>query len=110
MLLAKTLVKQIIPNATVYDAINGKEAVKKFSILKPDLILMDVEMPVMNGYQATQEIRKMSFGTLVPIIAITAGIVIGEKEKCLNVGMNDYASKPIVKDTLQTIISKWIRI
>lgn len=110
MLLAKTLIKQIIPNATIYEAINGKEAVEKFSILKPDLILMDVQMPVMNGYEATQEIRKMPLGTHIPIIALTAGIVIGEKEKCLNVGMNDYASKPIVKETLQTIISKWIKI
>ncbi|MEC4005827.1 PAS domain S-box protein [Flavobacterium sp. SUN052] len=108
MLLAKTLVKQIIPNVTIFEAINGKEGIEKFKILQPDLILMDVQMPIMNGYEATQEIRKIKKGEHIPIIALTAGTVVGEKEKCLEVGMNDYASKPIIKEALETIISKWI--
>ena len=109
MLLAKTLIKQIIPNGTVFEAINGQEAVEKFEVLNPDLILMDVQMPVMNGYEATQEIRKTPKGQHIPIIALTAGTVIGEKEKCLEMGMNDYASKPIIKEALETLISKWIK-
>ena len=75
MLLAKTLIKQIIPNATIYEAENGKKAVEKFEILEPDLILMDVQMPIMNGYEATQEIRKTPKGKHIPIIALTAGTV-----------------------------------
>jgi CheY-like chemotaxis protein len=109
MLLAKTLVKQIIPNGTIYEARDGKEGVDKFIMLKPDLILMDVQMPVMNGYEATKEIRSLKNGEHIPIIALTAGTVIGEKEKCIEVGMNDYASKPILKEVLENTINKWIK-
>lgn len=110
MLLAKTLVKQIIPNCSIYLANNGKEAVEKFEIIQPDLILMDVQMPEMNGYESTVHIRKIEKGKHIPIIAITAGTVMGEKEKCLESGMNDYTSKPIIKDTLEKIITKWLKI
>ena len=108
MLLAKTLVKQIVPNASIYEAENGKIAVDNFEIIKPDIILMDIQMPIMNGYEATTEIRKLNSGKQTPIIALTAGTVMGEKDKCLEAGMNDYASKPIVKEILEAIILKWI--
>ncbi|WP_396147904.1 PAS domain S-box protein, partial [Flavobacterium sp.] len=109
MLLAKTLIKQIIPNGTIFEAENGKIGVEKFNILHPDIILMDVQMPIMNGYEATQEIRKTTKGRHIPIIALTAGTVVGEREKCLEVGMNDYASKPILKEVLEGIVSKWLK-
>lgn len=108
MLLAKTLVKQIVPNATIYEAENGKLAVEKFDIIKPDLILMDVQMPIMNGYEATEAIRNKAKGKFVPIIALTAGTIVGEKEKCLEAGMDDYLSKPIIKEILQTKVTKWL--
>lgn len=108
MLLAKTLVKQIVPNATIYEAENGKSAVEKFEIIKPDLILMDVQMPIMNGYEATEAIRNRTKGQFIPIIALTAGTIIGEKEKCLEAGMDDYLSKPIIKEILQTKVIKWL--
>lgn len=108
MLLAKTLVKQIIPNATIYEAENGKLAVEKFEIIKPDLILMDVQMPIMNGYEATEAIRNRTKGQFIPIIALTAGTIVGEKEKCLEAGMDDYLSKPIIKEILQTKVIKWL--
>jgi PAS domain S-box-containing protein len=109
MLLAKTLVKQIIPNTTIIEAENGQIGIDKFNILHPDLILMDVQMPVMNGYEATKEIRKTKKGKHIPIIALTAGTIIGEKEKCLESGMDDYTSKPIIREVLETILSKWIK-
>jgi len=109
MLLAKTLIKQIIPNGTIFEAENGKIGIDKFNILHPDLILMDIQMPIMNGYEATQEIRKTTKGRHIPIIALTAGTVVGEREKCLEVGMNDYASKPILKEVLEGIVSKWLK-
>jgi CheY-like chemotaxis protein len=109
MLLAKTLIKQILPNATIIEAVDGQDAVGKFQQHAIDIVLMDVQMPVMNGYVATQRIREMQ-KMHIPIIALTAGTVIGEREKCLEVGMDDYASKPIIKDTLEMIIAKWVKV
>jgi PAS domain S-box-containing protein len=109
MLLAKTLIKQILPSSLILEAFDGQEAVEKFKNIPIDIIFMDVQMPVMNGYEATKQIREMQT-THIPIIALTAGTVIGEKEKCLEAGMDDYASKPIVKNTLEEIIANWIKV
>ena len=108
MLLAKTLLKQIVPNVSLFEAFNGQEALKTVAIINPDLILMDIQMPLMNGYEATQEIRKIKKFQEVPIVALTAGIVVGEKDRCLDVGMNDYVSKPIIKKYLEEVILKWL--
>ncbi|MGV3696311.1 PAS domain S-box protein [Flavobacterium sp.] len=108
MLLAKTLVKQIVPNATIFELENGKDAWQKTMEIVPDLILMDIQMPIMNGYDSTLEIRKMPRGEKIPIIALTAGTIVGEKEKCIEYGMNDYIPKPIDKELLIKIISEWI--
>ena len=64
-----------------------------------DIILMDMEMPVMNGYEATTFIRK-ELNIDIPIIAMTANTMAGEKEKCLQLGMNDYITKPLDADLL----------
>jgi len=109
MLLAKTLIKQILPNCTIIEACDGEEAVAKFQESNVDLILMDVQMPNMNGYEATRKIRGLQTKK-IPIIALTAGTVIGEREKCIVVGMDDYASKPIIKETLEQVIAKWVAI
>jgi CheY-like chemotaxis protein len=69
---------------------------------------MDIQMPEMNGYEATEEIRKIDNQKDTPIIALTAGTIVGEKEKCLQAGMNDYIPKPIEKENLKKNISKWI--
>ena len=108
MLLAKTLVKQIVPNISIFELSNGKEALDKIDLINPDLILMDIQMPILNGYEATLGIRKMEHFKHLPIIALTAGIVLGEKERCLEAGMNDYVSKPIIKEELQNVILKWL--
>ncbi len=109
MLLAKTLIKQILPNATLIEAIDGQDAVGKFQLNDIDIVFMDVQMPVMNGYVATKKIREMQTRH-IPIIALTAGTVVGEREKCIEAGMDDYASKPIIKDTLEMIIAKWVNV
>ncbi len=108
MLLAKTLMKKILPNSIILEAADGQEAVDQFRLKPIDIIFMDVQMPVMNGYQATMKIREIQT-THVPIIALTAGTVMGEREKCLEAGMDDYASKPIVMTKLEEIISTWIK-
>lgn len=89
-----------------YDlALNGAEAVKKAGETVYDVILMDIEMPEMNGYEATAAIRH-ELKSDVPIIAMTAHAMAGEKEKCLEAGMNGYVSKPIRENLLfETMIS-----
>ena len=108
MLLAKTLLKQIIPNAYIIELENGKKALETITSQMPDLILMDIQMPIMDGYEATQEIRKIPNTENLPIIALTAGTSIGEKEKCISHGMNDYISKPFNKDLLKKTIGQWM--
>ncbi|MFV8372301.1 PAS domain S-box protein [Flavobacterium sp. LB2P74] len=108
MLLAKTLVKKIIGNCTVFEAKDGNEAVEIYKKEQPDLILMDIQMPNKNGYEATAEIRQLKDAQNIPIIAITAGIMVGDKEKCLEAGMNDYLPKPIIQLDLEKIVYKWL--
>lgn len=81
---------------------NGKEALDKFGLSNYDLILMDVQMPVMDGFLATKKIREIeaSTGSFTPIIAITANAMSGDREACLAAGMNDYISKPFQVDLL----------
>lgn len=108
MLLTKVLVKKLIPNSIIIEAENGQIAIEKFQIENPDIILMDVQMPVLNGYEASIEIRKTN--QQIPIIAITAGIIQGEKEKCFEHGMSDYISKPIDKEVFNTILLKYLSL
>ncbi len=81
---------------TIDVANNGKEALDKFGTTKYDIILMDIQMPVMNGIVATKKIRELesSSNTHTPIIAITANALSGDEETCMAAGMNDYISKP----------------
>ncbi|TGK86894.1 PAS domain S-box protein [Leptospira noumeaensis] len=106
--LMKNFIKRILPEVKILEAQNGEEAISVFQSEPPTLILMDIQMPVMNGYDATKEIRKLESGKTLPIIAVTAGIIAGEKEKCLGIGMNDYISKPVQKENLKQILLKWL--
>ena len=82
---------------TVTIANNGMEAIALFKKEIFDLILMDVQMPLMNGYEATQQIRSLenNTGKHIPVIGLTANAMKGDKEKCLEAGMDDYVSKPV---------------
>jgi CheY-like chemotaxis protein len=92
--------KNLVKNVDV--ANNGKDALDKFGSTKYDLILMDIQMPIINGIIATKKIRELesSSNTQTPIIAITANALSGDKETCLAAGMNDYISKPFQVDLL----------
>jgi PAS domain S-box-containing protein len=107
-LLAKVIVGRITPNARIIEAANGQEAVQKYIQTQPDLVLMDIQMPIMNGYEATQRIREIERGRRVPIIALTAGTVKGEREKCLEAGMDDFLTKPIVEGSINLLFRKWL--
>jgi CheY-like chemotaxis protein len=107
MLLAKTLLKRIIPDCEIIEAVDGNDAIDKYVNEHPELVLMDVQMPNKNGYDAASDIIKLRGAKNTPIIAMTAGILIGEKEKCFEVGMDDYMPKPIIIADLMRILHKW---
>ncbi|REA63032.1 hybrid sensor histidine kinase/response regulator [Dyadobacter luteus] len=107
MLLTQTIVKRILPNATLLKALNGLQAVDTCKEVWPDLVLMDMQMPEMNGLEATRQIRLMNKGTL-PIVALTAGTLKEEREKCLAAGMDDFIAKPIIEKVLRATLSNWL--
>jgi PAS domain S-box-containing protein len=109
MLLAKTIVRRIAPNATIFEAKNGLEALELYKNTNIDIILMDIQMPVMNGYEATKKIRGVKQNIHTPIIALTAGNVKGEKEKCFAAGMDDFISKPVVAHTIALSLKRWLK-
>ncbi len=90
----------------------GKQAVDCFAVGAFAILLMDVQMPVMDGLQATKHIREIerkSEGTTrIPIIALTAESMSGDRQKCLAVGMDDYIGKPIDGEKLKSALTKWI--
>jgi two-component system sensor histidine kinase/response regulator len=94
---------------TVEVAENGKKAVEKFveEPNKYDVIFMDIQMPELNGFDATKLLREKGFNR-IPIIAMTANAMKGDREKCLEVGMNDYIAKPIKREIVFEMLRKWV--
>ncbi len=95
----------------VDEAFNGLEALEALKDKNYDLVLMDIQMPEMDGYEATSRIRSGDANVLsptVPIIAMTAHAMQGDKEKCLAAGMDDYVSKPINIEALTKVLLKWL--
>lgn len=89
---------------------NGEEAIKAAANRSFDLILMDCRMPICDGYEATEAIRKLesSSGRHIPIIGVTACAMEGDREKCLAAGMDDYFTKPLTLDAFKELVQRWL--
>ena len=87
-------------------AASGHEAIQKAQELSPDLILMDIRMPVMDRYEATRRLR--GDGWEGPIVALTAHSMRGDRERCLDVGCNDYLTKPVSQARLFTVLKQYL--
>lgn len=109
MFVRKLLKKLGVERIQLADS--GQEAYEYAQTCIYDIILMDCQMPGLDGFDTTQLIRKMHKGRNLhtPIIAVTANAMKGDREKCINAGMDDYISKPIKPDTLHKVISKWLK-
>ena len=86
---------------------NGAEAVEAVQHGRYDLVLMDCQMPVMDGFEATRRIRG-SVHPGIPIIAVTADAMPGDRDRCLSEGMNDYLAKPVELELLTDVLAKWL--
>lgn len=88
---------------------NGKEALEQLE-LNPDIVLvvMDIMMPEMDGYEAMSEIRKQERFTGLPVIALTAKAMKEDREKCIKAGASDYLSKPVDIDRFFSLMQKWV--
>lgn len=98
-----TLIKAILKDYNLLHAWNGQEAIELYRKYHPDMILMDLKMPIMDGYQATQEIRKDN--TIIPIIAVTAFAFAEDEQRVNESGFNGYVAKPIKPNVLKKMIS-----
>jgi len=91
---------------------NGKEAVNVLQIIPYDLLLMDCQMPEMDGFEAARVIRQEGSKALnprIPIIAMTAATMRGDREKCIQAGMSDFIAKPFQKNELAEMLARWLK-
>ncbi|WP_167596730.1 PAS domain S-box protein [Leeuwenhoekiella sp. ZYFB001] len=107
--LTRTILNKIAAQANLIEVENGEQAVAAFKKNHIDIILMDIQMPVLSGYEATQQIRALEpKEERVPIIALTARALKGERERCLSYGMDDYISKPLILEDIKAVINAFL--
>jgi len=114
MILIKALLAKVARSVDITEATNGREAIEAWSLKAFDLILMDVQMPDVDGLEATRQIRHREQltgkGIRTPIVALTAGAEQEEKNHCLEAGMDDFLSKPISSAALRDLVSRYLDI
>ncbi|WP_175634354.1 PAS domain S-box protein [Pedobacter ghigonis] len=106
--LTRSLLEKLYPNSVVTEAENGVLGISLFQHETFDLIFMDIQMPEMNGYESARKIRSLEENTRIPIIALTAANVMGEREKSIAAGMDDFITKPVLEEHIAAILDKWL--
>lgn len=102
--------KSLVPGVHLTEAVNGLQALEECRKKQFSIIMMDVQMPIMSGIEVTRNIRMLPGYEDISIIGVTAGNVLGEKEKCLEAGMNDFLPKPIRQADLVEVLKKYISV
>jgi len=112
MLLAHTTIKKYMPKARIIESRNGRQALEKIEKYKPDLVFMDVQMPEIDGNDATQALRKIEKEKGLDhtvVIGLTAGALKHEREKSLKSGMDEFMTKPFDTQTLKKVLDKYLK-
>ncbi|MCP3964708.1 MAG: response regulator [bacterium] len=105
-LIARKHLELLGYNVDVAD--NGVEALEAIARNSYDLVLMDCQMPELDGYEATRRLRRQLGGRRLPVVALTAHVLHGDRERCLAAGMNDYLAKPFHQDNLCAVLERWL--
>src|SRR5690606_24805942 len=108
MLLSKILINRINPQAAIYEVSDGLQAYQFCQEHRPDIIFMDLQMRNWNGFEAARHILQIPHCTDVPIIALSASNVIGEREKSREAGMVDFLTKPMTEQDLKRTWQDWL--
>ncbi|MDE3195533.1 MAG: response regulator [Acidobacteriota bacterium] len=105
---ARELLKTVLSGAgyQVFEAIDGNDAVARAAELRPDLILLDIHMPGKTGFEVCDFVRNHSDLSTTPIIAITAGLMSGERERALSAGFTEFVSKPVSISALRLTVAR----
>ncbi len=111
ILLVSRIISKHFPNVQIIEAKNGQEALERMLDIYPDLILMDIQMPIMDGYEATRIIRnKYNHKGNVPIVALTAHAMMSEEKKCFEAGMDAFITKPVTSDKLIEVVRYFLSV
>tara|TARA_B100000683_G_C12502128_1_gene557934 strand:- start:4026 stop:4694 length:669 start_codon:yes stop_codon:yes gene_type:complete len=102
----RAMLEHSLASCAIQTAQDGQQAVNEFADFRPDIIFMDIQMPGMNGIEATRQIRGLPGGEDLCIVALTAGVTEDDRRQCLQAGMNAFLAKPIDKDDLLFTLSK----
>ena len=113
ILLCRFIVEKLYKGSEIIESFNGNEAIQMFKEKKPDLILMDLQMPELDGDAATiiiRELEKEQDFKRTPIVALTANAINGVKEKCLEIGFDDYITKPVDQEMIKNILDRFLAV